>query len=103
MTAISISGDRVRCDRCGCEMQFEDSAFDIQSTFWFAVIFKNKNRPTEIKGDFCKQCAVAMTPFVYRMRDVMELITFTNKLKKAINELRNKNNRPTQNNAGNSP
>ena len=99
MAVLDEIGERLKCDRCGACMTFDESAYEYCNEVWNQTIYKGclKN---DIYGDFCKPCAKIMTPWVYRMRDIYALRTSVNKLERTIREHRSKNNRPPAHPAG---
>ncbi len=88
MAMLDEEGELLKCDRCRCQMTYDESSHELQGDLWFRTIFFSLNRPKEIQGDFCRPCFAAMTPLVYRLRDICELRKFVNKLEKAIREKR---------------
>ena len=81
-------GNVIRCDRCGKVHDFENSDFKIKQEIWWSSIFKKITRPDCLVIDFCKECAIDLTPLVYQLADVMELKMYVNKLERTINETR---------------
>jgi hypothetical protein len=94
-------GNVIRCDRCGVinnfeNDNFENADFQIRSYVWNPLFAGRKKPVTEF--DFCKSCAVEITPLIHRLRDIDELNAFIGKLRRATDEKRkqrNQNNRPT--------
>jgi hypothetical protein len=85
----------IKCDRCGAIENYEMS-YEIQE-YWMREIFFRRPKQDFHYQTFCKACAVLLTPYVYRLRDIDELTLYVNKLKGAINEKRTKNNWATPN------
>jgi hypothetical protein len=86
------------CDRCKAREHYEPG-HEI-AAYWLSEIFYKRHKPDAIQGTFCKRCAVLMTPWVYKLRDIDELTMYVNKLERAIREKRTQNNRATSPNAG---
>ena len=84
--------DMILCDRCGVELDYADSAYQLVSELWKHTIFKNMHKH-HVSGEFCKPCAQKMTPWIFRLKDICVLQTSVNQLKRVINE-RRKNNGP---------
>jgi hypothetical protein len=83
------------CDRCGFMHHYTEGGMDIAHVWRYEIFFK-RPKPSVLYSDFCKSCAIAITPIVYLLRDVDELWFYVNKLKRTINEHKrneNKNNR----------
>ena len=80
-------GELIKCDRCG-------TVFDISKPpglwlwavdeyeMWDCKIFFTRPKPN--LGDFCKPCAVEITPLIHALRDIDELGRSVNKLERAI-------------------
>ena len=70
-------GNVIRCDRCQKIHDHENSDWSIRSTLWYDIIFNNRRKP-DIHADFCRECAIEVTPLVYHLRDIDELELFIN-------------------------
>lgn len=95
----NIGGYITKCDRCGKIEDTMDETLDL-CRMWKIEIFAN--RPNPKLGVFCYECAKAITPMVYMLRDVDELRLYVNNLERAINEKRkqrNQDHRPTTDDA----
>jgi hypothetical protein len=77
-----------KCDRCAVEYLGDDSDYEIRYEIWNRNIFYGVGKTFLPENDLCKKCAVEITPLIYRLRDIYELQTFTNKLQKAIYDKR---------------
>lgn len=86
------------CDRCGAREHMALSS-NITS-YWRGEIYAKRHKDFFHHATYCKACAVHLTPYVYRMRDIDELTMYVNKLERAIREKRTQNNRATSANAG---
>ena len=82
----SIGGYVTKCDRCGKVEQTKDETLDLCGSVWDREIFAKRPKPNI--GVFCYECAKAITPMVYALRDVDELKLYVNNLERAINEKR---------------
>jgi hypothetical protein len=81
------------CDRCGSREHSQHSA-EIQD-FWRYEIFHKLHKDFFHTDVYCKKCAIHLTPYVYRMKDIRDLSTYVNKLERNIREKRIENNRAT--------
>ena len=81
-----------KCDRCGKIEQTQDETLLIQN-HWYGLFYRLPKRYLEIIDAFCLECTQAVTPLIYRLRDIDELDLSLNKLTRAINE-RRKQQRP---------
>ena len=90
----------IKCDKCGA-IEHADVAKEILD-YWSDNIFFGRHKQDFHHQTFCKRCAILLTPYVYRLRDIDELTMYVNKLKKAIHEKRTENNRSIAVNAGDS-
>lgn len=86
------------CDRCKTREHYE--AGHRITDYWRSEIYFKRHKDFFHHATYCKACAVHLTPYVYRMRDIDELTMYVNKLERAIREKRTQNNRATSPNAG---
>ena len=78
------------CDKCNKREHYKEG--EAIASFWRNDIFKGMHKPECCHMLFCKECAILMTPYVYKLFDILVLKTSVNKLKQAIYD-RTKNNR----------
>lgn len=69
------------------------------TSYWRGEIYAKRHKDFFHHATYCKACAVHLTPYVYRMRDIDELTMYVNKLERAIREKRTQNNRAIAPNA----
>ncbi len=76
----------MKCDRCEVIYCFEEGDFNYRYGLW-REIFKGIPFPKEVReNDFCRKCAVEITPVIRQLRDVVELRRYVNRLKRIIDE-----------------
>lgn len=81
---LDDTGDRIKCDRCGKIHDWKHGDFEIREAW--GCIWRGRQWKPEMCKDFCRDCAIAVTPAVQQLRDIDELNLFINKLKRVINE-----------------
>ena len=107
MAKVDEDGWITTCDRCGARSEYKDFSKDRYTcdirlvsgaeqahqitNYWTHDIFKGKHKPRELYADFCKECAIATTPHVWRLREICEVDSENNKLMRAINDRRKGN------------
>jgi hypothetical protein len=89
-------GDFYQCDRCKINFSiYFDEEYDegVTPSHWPLLEHLYAKRQKPNVGDFCKKCEREIRPLIFILRDIDEVTTFLNKLKKAINEKRNQGNK----------
>lgn len=84
-----VGGYITKCDRCAIIEETKKETINLKD-FWRYVIFRNRQNPDI--GVFCYECAKAITPMMYVLRDADELRLYVNKLGRAISEKRKQRN-----------
>ena len=82
---LDDDGEWLKCDRCKKVHHYTDGGKNIQWNLWAFEIFHRRPKKDIQEHDFCKKCAIEITPIVRQLRDVDELKRVVNKLRKVIN------------------